>query len=123
MAKYLAPAYGLLEGFVVGGLSAFLNESFAEKFPNLISTAVGLTFGVAFAMFLLYNFRIIKPTQQRFKSIILSSIMGIMIFYAMTWVLALFGVHLEFLSLTNGSALGIGISIFVTAIAALTLIT
>ena len=121
LAKYLAPAYGLLEGFVVGALSAVLNDAFAEKFPSIIPTAVGLTFGVAFAMFLLYNFRIIRPTQ-RFKSIIMSSIFGIMLFYAATWILSMFGVHMAFMSLTNSSPLGIGISIFVTAIAALSLI-
>ena len=121
LAKYLAPAYGLLEGFVIGALSAILNDAFAEKFPSLVPTAVGLTFGVALAMFLLYNFRIIRPTQ-RFKSIIMSSIIGIMLFYLITIVLSAFGVHMQFMSLTNSSPLGIGISLFVTAIAALSLI-
>ncbi len=121
LAKYLAPAYGLLEGFVVGGLSAVVNGMFAEKFPNLVPTAVALTFGVAMAMFLLYNFRIIRPTQK-FKSIILSSVIGIGIFYLITLLLSAFGVHMQFMSITDSSPLGIGISVFVTIIAALTLI-
>ena len=79
LAKYLAPAYGLLEGFVIGALSAIVNGMFAAKYPNLVLTAVGLTFGVAMAMFLLYNFRIIRPTQK-FKAVILSSVIGIMLF-------------------------------------------
>ncbi len=121
LAKYLAPAYGLLEGFVIGALSAIIDGMFAEKYPNLVLTAVGLTFGVALAMFLLYNFRIIRPTQK-FKSIILSSIIGIGIFYLITILLSAFGVHMSFMSITDSSPLGIGISIFITAIAALTLI-
>jgi uncharacterized YccA/Bax inhibitor family protein len=55
-AKWLAPAYGVLEGFVIGGLSAIINESFKQKYPNIIMQAVLLTFGVAFIVFLLYNF-------------------------------------------------------------------
>lgn len=121
LAKYLAPAYGLLEGFVIGALSAIVDGMFAEKYPNLVLTAVGLTFGVALAMFLLYNFRIIRPTQK-FKSIILSSVIGIMLFYLITIVLSAFGVNMQFMSITDSSPLGIGISLFVTAIAALSLI-
>ena len=120
-AKYLAPAYGLLEGFVIGAFSAIVNGMFEEKYPNIVLTAVGLTFGVAIAMFLLYNFRIIRPTQ-RFKSIMLSSLLGIGLFYAVYWILMLFGVHMSFMSWNDTSPLGFGISIFVTAIAALTLI-
>ena len=121
MAKYLAPAYGLLEGFVIGAISAIVNGMFAEKYPNIVLTAVGLTFGVAMAMFLLYNFRIIRPTQ-RFKSIMLSSILGIGLFYLVTILLSAFGVHMSFMSITDSSPLGIGISLFVVAIASLSLI-
>jgi uncharacterized YccA/Bax inhibitor family protein len=120
-AKYLAPAYGLLEGFVLGGLSAIINDQFKAKYPNIVLQAVLLTFGVAFAMFLLYNFRIIKPTQK-FKAIISSSILGIFLFYMASMVLSLFGVHMSFMSWNDASPLGIGISLFVIAIAAFSLI-
>jgi len=121
LAKYLAPAYGLLEGFVLGALSAIINDMFAEKFPNLVTTAVGLTFGVALAMFLLYNFRIIKPTQK-FKAVIVSSVIGIAIFYFITILLSLFHIYIPFMSIGNSSPLAIGINLFIAAIAALSLI-
>jgi uncharacterized YccA/Bax inhibitor family protein len=121
MAKYLAPAYGLLEGLVLGGLSAIINEQFKAKYPNIVLQAVLLTFGVAFGMFLLYNFRIIKPTQK-FKAIISSSILGIFLFYIASMVLGFFGVHMSFMSWNDASPLGIGISLFVIAIAAFSLI-
>ena len=121
LAKYLAPAYGLLEGFVIGALSAIVNAMFATKFPNLVLTAVGLTFGVAIAMFLLYNFRIIRPTQK-FRAIIMGSVLGIMLFYLITILLSAFGVHMQFMSITDSSPLGIGISLFVVAIASMSLI-
>lgn len=120
-APYLAPAYGILEGLFLGGISAILNETFAQKYPGLIMQAIGLTFGVAIAMFLLYNFRIIKATEK-FKSIILTATFGIFIFYLITIVLGFFNVNLPFMSLTDASPLGIGISLFVIAIAAMNLI-
>ena len=81
--------------------------------------AVGLTFGVAFAMFILYNFRIIKATEK-FKSVIIASTLGIGIFYLITIVLGWFGVNVSFMY--DSSWLSIGISLFVVAIAALNLI-
>jgi len=120
-AKWLAPAYGLLEGFVLGAFSALVNNSVKGKYPNIIPQAVMLTFGVAFAMFLLYNFRIIKPTQK-FKAIMMSAILGVGLLYLMYWVLLLFGVHLGFMAWDDASPLGIGINLLVVVIAAFTLI-
>ena len=118
-AKYVAPLYGLLEGLALGGISAILNESFSKSYPGLIMQAVLLTFGVAFAMFFLYNFRIIKATE-RFKSIMLTSMMGIMVFFVLSWILSMFGVSMSFMY--DNSALSIGISLFLVAIASLNLI-
>ena len=118
-AGYLSPLYGLLEGLFIGGISAILNAAFAEKYPGLIIQAVGLTFGVAIAMFLLYNFRIIKATEK-FKSVIFTATLGIGIFYLLTMLLNLFGVTVSFMY--DSSLLSIGISLFIVAIAALNLI-
>ena len=118
-APYLAPAYALLEGLFLGSISAMYNYAFATKAPDLIMNAVGLTFGVAIAMYLLYSFKIIKATE-RFKSIIMTATAGIAIFYLISMVLRMFGVHLAFLH--EGSLMGIGFSLVVVAIAALNLI-
>lgn len=121
-AAYLSPLYGILQGFLLGGLSVVINTMMEENgYPNIVMQAVGLTFGVAIAMFLLYNFRIIKPTEK-FKSIIFSATLGIGIFYLITIVLRLFGVQMSFMNFGDGSLLGIGISLFIVAIAALNLI-
>ncbi|MBC7651538.1 MAG: Bax inhibitor-1/YccA family protein [Deinococcales bacterium] len=118
-APYLAPAYGLLQGLFIGGISAIMNETFAKSYPGLVMQAVGLTFGVAIAMFLLYNFRIIRATEK-FKSVIISATVGIAIFYGISMLLRLFGINMPFMY--DSSLLGIGISLFVVAIAALNLI-
>ncbi len=118
-AGYIAPAYGILEGLFIGGISAFFNEMFAKSYPNMILHAVGLTLGVALAMFLLYNFRIINVTN-RLRSIVMSATMGIGLFYLIVWVLGLFGVNMGFAF--DSSPLSIGISLFVVGIAAFNLL-
>jgi len=120
-AKYLSPAYALLEGFALGGISAVINEAFKAKYPNIIMEAVLLTFGVAFAVFILYNARIIKATNK-FRAVIASSIFGIFIFYMIDMVLGLFGIHIPFMQFGDNSLIGIGINLFVVVIAALSLV-
>jgi len=116
---YLAPLYALLEGLFIGGISALIDKGFEKTHPGLVLQAVGLTFGVAIAMFLLYNFRVIKATEK-FKSVIIASTLGIGIFYLITIVLGFFGVNVGFAY--DSSLLSIGISLFIVAIAALNLI-
>ena len=118
-SPYLAPAYAIFEGLFIGAISAVYNFAFAEKMPNIITNAVGLTMGTAIALFLLYNFRVIKATE-RFRSIIFTATAGIAIFYLIVMVVRLFGVNVSFMH--DSSMLGIGISLFVVAIAALNLI-
>jgi uncharacterized YccA/Bax inhibitor family protein len=118
-AAYIVPAYGILEGLFIGGISAFFNQMFAKSYPNLIIHAVGLTMGVALAMFLLYNFRIITVTNK-FRSIIMSATMGIGLFYLIVWILGLFGVDMGFAF--DSSPLSIGISLFIVGIAAMNLL-
>jgi uncharacterized YccA/Bax inhibitor family protein len=118
-SPYLAPAYGILEGVFVGGISAYYNFAFAETAPGIVMQAVGLTFGVVIAMFLLYNFRLIKATQ-RFKAIVFTATAGIALFYALAFILSFFGIYMPLIH--ESSLLGIGFSVFVVAIAALNLI-
>jgi uncharacterized YccA/Bax inhibitor family protein len=118
-AAYLTPVYGILEGVCLGGISAVYNNVFEKTAPGIVTQAVLLTFGAVIAMFLLYRFRIIKATEK-FKSVIFVATAGIAIFYVLSLVLGLFGIHIAFLH--EGSTLGIAFSLFVVAIAALNLI-
>ncbi len=118
-SAYTAPAYAVLQGFFVGGISAIYNSAFAERMPNIITNAVGLTVSVAIAMFLLYHFRVIRVTQK-LRSIIVMATVGIMIFYLIAMVARLFGAELAFMH--DSSPLGIGISLFIVGIAALNLL-
>lgn len=118
-SPYLAPAYGLLEGVFVGGISAVYNNVFAKTAPGIVMQAVLLTFGAVIAMYLLYRFRVIKATEK-FKSIIFTATAGIAIFYLLAMVLRFFSIDIAFLH--EGSMLGIGFSLVVVAVAALNLI-
>ena len=118
-SPYLALGYALLEGLFLGAISAVFNAAFAQSYPGIIMQAVLLTLGTAGAMFLLYQFRIIQATPV-FKRVIIMATAGIFLFYLIAMVLRLFGVQMPYLH--DGSALSIGISLFIVAIAALNLI-
>jgi len=118
-SSYLAPVYALVTGVFVGGISAHYNYAFAEQAPGIVMQAVGLTFGVVIAMYILYRFRIIKATQK-FKTIVFTATAGIAVFYLLALVLRMFGIAMPFIH--ESSTIGIGISLVIVAIAALNLI-
>ncbi len=118
-APYLALAYALLEGLFLGAVSAVFNAVFAESYPGIVMQAVLLTLGTSAAMYGLYYFRIIRATNT-FKKVIITATAGIFVFYLIAIVLRLFGVQMPYLH--DSSMIGIGISLFIVAIAALNLI-
>jgi uncharacterized YccA/Bax inhibitor family protein len=119
LSAYLVPVYGLVEGVFVGGISAYYNYAFAESAPGIVMQAVGLTFGVVIAMYLLYRFRIIKATEK-FKAVVFTATAGIALFYGLAILLSLFGIQMPLIH--QSSLLGIGFSLLVVGIAALNLI-
>jgi uncharacterized YccA/Bax inhibitor family protein len=114
-APYLAVPYAALEGVAMGALSAVLER----RFPGIAVQAVGLTFAVFAAMLVAYKTGLIRVTQ-RFRSVIIGATLGITVFYVVAQVLTLF--HVNTSVLFNGSALSIGISLFVIGFAALNLV-
>jgi uncharacterized YccA/Bax inhibitor family protein len=118
-SAYLAPAYGLLEGVFVGGISAVCNNAFHEVAPGIVMQAVGLTFGVVIAMYLLYHFRIIKATQK-VKSMVFTATVGVAIFYLIAIILHMFAIDMPFIH--EGSKSGVFFCFMIVAIAAMNLI-
>jgi uncharacterized YccA/Bax inhibitor family protein len=126
-SEYLAPLYALLEGLFVGAISAFYEYSFASKqgayaggYSGIVFQAVALTFCVVAAMYLLYKFEVIKVTQK-FRAIVFTATAGIALFYLVCWIISFFGVSAPSF-VFQGTALGIGFSVFVVALAALNLV-
>jgi len=117
-APVTAPAYALLEGLVLGGISAV----FELRYPGIAIQAVGLTFGTLFAMLFLYRTGIIKVTEK-FRLGVFAATGGIALFYLLEMVLRLFGINFAGSSGVNGSGMiGIGFSLIVVGVAALNLV-
>ena len=111
-----APIYAVLEGLVLGGISAI----FERSYPGIAVQAISLTFGVMFVMLLAYKMRIVQATRG-FKLGVIAATGGIAIVYAINMVMSLF-FHTQMSVLYAASPLGIGISLFVVIIASLNLI-
>jgi uncharacterized YccA/Bax inhibitor family protein len=115
-APISAPIYALLEGLVLGGLSAMLEHSY----PGIAIQAVSLTFGVMFVMLLAYKFGIIRATRG-FKLGIIAATGAIALVYLANMVMSVF-FHSQMSFLYSATPLGIGISLVIVVIAALNLI-
>jgi len=111
-----APIYALLEGLVLGGISAIFEKSYS----GIAMQAISLTFGVMFVMLLAYKMRIVQATRG-FKLGVIAATGGIAIIYLMNMVMSLF-FHTQMSFLYASTPLGIGVSLFVVIIASLNLI-
>ncbi|MBS0380669.1 MAG: Bax inhibitor-1/YccA family protein [Proteobacteria bacterium] len=115
LAPYLSPAYAILEGLAVGGISAL----YEARQPGIAIQAVGLTFGVLGAMLAAYRFGLIRVTE-RFKAGVVGATGGIALLYIVDLVLAWLGHPIAMIH--EGGTLGIVFSLFVVTIAALNLV-
>jgi len=114
-ALVTAPLYALLEGLVLGSVSAM----YEARFHGIAMQAVGLTFGTLFALLLAYRAGVIRATEK-FKLGVAAATGGIAIFYFAEFVLGFFGIH--FSTINGSGGIGIGFSVVVVIIAALNLV-
>jgi len=110
-----APIYALLEGLVLGGLSALMEL----HYPGIAIQAVGLTFGTLFVLLLAYRSGMIQVTQK-FRLGVVAATGGIMVFYLLQMLMGFFG--FQFTSINGSGPIGIGFSLIVVAVAALNLV-
>jgi len=114
-APVTAQIYAVLEGMLLGGLSAL----FELQMPGIVIQAVALTFGTLFALLFAYSTGIIKATEN-FKLGVAAATGGIFLVYLVTFILGFFGAGVPYI---HGSGMiGIGFSLFVVIIAALNLV-
>lgn len=112
LASSLGVIYALVEGFAVGIISAVYNASYR----GIVAEALGATVCVAACVWFLYGTGIIKVTDK-LRRVIVMSVMGAFVFYAITILVMVFGgPDLD----GKGGALGIGISLVLAVIAAST---
>jgi uncharacterized YccA/Bax inhibitor family protein len=114
-APYLAPAYAIFEGLLLGAISAVMEHAY----DGIVIQAILLTVGTVIGMYMLYSFKVIQATE-RFKTIVISATIGLAVFYLIAFVLGFFGISIPFIH--EGSVWGILFSLFVVCLAAMNLI-
>ena len=114
ISNITVPLYAIFEGMLLGGLSGMLEV----QYPGIPMKAVMLTMSTFLIMLFCYKTGVIKATEK-FKSIIIAATGGIFLVYLMGWVMSFFGINLF---IYDNSYFGIGFSIVVVVIAALSLI-
>ncbi len=115
VAPVTAPLYAVLEGLILGAISALYQATYA----GLPAMAVGLTTLTFLAMLVLYLTRIVRVTE-RFRIVITAAIGGIMLFYLASFILGFFGIRLPLIH--DAGPLGIAFSVVVVGVAAFSLL-
>ena len=114
-APYTAPLYALLEGLVIGGISAL----FESQFEGITSQAILLTLGTLFSLLIVYRSGLIKVTEN-FKLGVAAATGAIFFVYVADLILRFFGMEVPFIHETG--IVGILISVAIVVVAALNLV-
>ena len=114
-ASMLAPSYALLEGFILGDLSAAMDV----RHHGIAANAVALTFAVSFSMLVVFRTGLIRVTDS-FNRWLLVAMSGVGLFYLTTLMLSLTGVRV---SIFAGGMASILASIVVVVLAAMRLLS
>ena len=113
------PAYALLEGLALGGISKIYANAFE---PGIVPQAIMLTLGILFALLFAYKAKIIAATEN-FKLGVFAATAGIAVVYLISFLMSIFGSGgLPIMNPSNASLLSVGFSLFVVVIASLNLV-
>lgn len=115
LARFTAPLYAVLQGLVVGTISAVYDY----EFNGIVLQAVGLTAAVMAIMVFLYATRIIKVTE-RLRIGIVAATGAVALIYIVSLVANLFGADVPYIH--DNGLIGIGFSLAVVGIAAFNLL-
>ncbi len=115
IAKYTAAPYALMEGLVLGAFSAF----FEAQWHGIVLQAIFSTFAVLFVMLTLYKIKAIRYTE-RFQAVLMTCMFSIMAIYLIQIVASFFSRSIPLI--WESGVVGIGFSLFVIVIAAMSLI-
>lgn len=110
-----APLYALVEGVILGGLSAF----FEKMYPGIVLQAVGLTFGTLCALLIAYKSQLIRVTNN-FRLGVVAATGGIALYYLASIVLGFFNIRAPLIY--DSGPMGIIFSVVIVVIAALNLV-
>lgn len=114
LARFTAPVYAVVEGLVLGAISAV----YEFAYDGIVLQAVLATMGVFLGMLTLYGLRIIRVTDKMRKMLI-SAMFGIMFMYLAGFLFSMFGADIRFWD--EPSPLGIGLSLVIVGVASFSL--
>ena len=116
-AQYTVPAYSVAQGFFLGGISYYYNESY----EGLVLQSISLTIFILFSLLFAYRSKIIRP-DENFKLGLFAATGGIFLLYIVDLIMSIFGTGISFLDVNNSSNFSIGVSLFIVVIASLNLV-
>ena len=116
-AKFTVPAYSVAQGFFLGGVSYYFNQSY----EGIVLQSISLTISILFSLLFAYRAKIIKPTEN-FKLGLFAALVGIFLLYGADFIMSFFGSGIPLLDINNSSNLSIGVSLFIVVIASLNLV-
>lgn len=111
-SPFTAPVYALIEGMLLGVITA----AFGAAYNGIVFQSILITVGIFIMTLIFYSTHIITVTN-RLRSIILIATTGIMFVYLADIVMSLFGASVTFLN--NNGIVGIAINLLVVLIASL----
>lgn len=115
VAMYTAPGYAFFEGLLLGAISMQFNMIYG----GIVMNAILLTMGVFAAMLMLYRTRVIRVTDK-FRSIMFTLLMGVMLVYGLSFILSFFGISV---GIVYGNGLmAIGLNMLIAGVAAFSLL-
>ena len=110
-----APIYAILEGLLLGGVSAF----FELQYPGIVMQAVALTFGTLFCLLGAYKSGLVQVTNN-FRLGVVAATGAIFLVYLVNLIMGFFHTGIPLLS--SSGPWGIGFSLVIVIIAALNLV-
>jgi len=134
-APYLAPVYAVVEGGFLGLLTRALDSMLFSMGigaeitggASLALPAFVITVCCAGSMLVLYRAGVIRPTA-RFKAVVGTLTMGVMLAYMAMFALSFFGVQVPYLSLGSAmeggqtAMIGLGLNVAILGLASLVLV-
>jgi uncharacterized YccA/Bax inhibitor family protein len=106
--------YALLEGYVLGAISA----AFDAQTEGIVGAAVIATLGVFVAALFLYVTRLVRPTR-RMAFGVTAGLLGLMLLYTFVWIVSIF--NWAWLYSDEFRTIGIVVSLIAVVLAALSL--
>ena len=115
LSPFTAPVYAVLEGLLLGWISAL----FEKKYGGIVIQAVAVTVGVMVVMLVAYISGVIRATKKLRTGILIAT-GGVCLTYLATFLLGLFGIRVPYIH--EAGPIGILFSLFVSGVAAFNLI-